>query len=132
VPDASALWRLLVTATGSVHVDPDTPTTAERHVWPPLRKWAAQRLLTRNRTTPTAVLERARTLPPRDGAAMVTGAVHAADQLHPKQAHAVVDAAVSWGHKPSRKAALEQMTAWGEHERALALAANDPDASIRA
>jgi hypothetical protein len=92
----------------------------------------ARRTLTRNRTTPTAVLGRARTLPRKDCAAVVTGAVHAADQLHPEQAHAVVDAALPWGQKAPRKAALEQLTAWGEHERALSLAANDPDASIRA
>lgn len=28
-----------------VHVDPSTPATAERYVWPPLRSWAAARVL---------------------------------------------------------------------------------------
>ncbi|MQA62950.1 MAG: hypothetical protein GEU86_15995 [Actinophytocola sp.] len=116
----------------TVHLDPNTPATAERHIWPPLRKWAAQHLLTRNRATPADVLGRARALPAHDGAAVVTGAVHAADQLHPEQARTVVDAALSWGHKAPRKAALEHLTARGEHDRVLAIAANDSDASIRA
>lgn len=28
-----------------VHVDPSTPVTTERQVWPPLRSWAAERVL---------------------------------------------------------------------------------------
>lgn len=115
-----------------VHVDPNTPATAERHVWPPLRKWAAQRVLARSRAAPTDVLEHARTLAPQDGAAVVTGAVHAADELSPERARAVVDVAVRWGQKAPRKAALERLAAWGESNRAHALAADDPDASIRA
>jgi hypothetical protein len=35
------------------------------------------------------------------------------------------------GHKTSRKAALEQLATWGEHDRAEELAADDPDATIR-
>jgi hypothetical protein len=63
---------------------------------------------------------------------MVTGAVHAADELDPEQARTVVDVALRWGHKAPRKAALEQLTTWGEHNRAEALAADDADAAIRA
>jgi hypothetical protein len=43
-----------------------------------------------------------------------------------------VDAALRWGHKTPRKAALERLTTWGEHDRAHALAADDADAAIRA
>ncbi len=116
----------------TVHADPKTPVTAERHVWPPLRSWAAERVLARHRAAPTDVLARARELPARDGAAAVTGAVHAADELDPEQARTIVDAALRWGHKTPRKAALEQLTTWGEHDRAHALAADDADAAIRA
>ncbi|MGH3432215.1 MAG: hypothetical protein ACRDQB_05195 [Thermocrispum sp.] len=115
-----------------VHVDPSTPVTTERHVWPPLRSWAAERVLVRNRAAPADVLARAHALPARDGAAVVTGAVHAADELDPEQARMVVDVALRWGHKAPRKAALERLTAWGEADRAQALAAGDPDAAIRA
>ena len=65
-------------------------------------------------------------------AAVVTGAVHAADELDPEQARTIVDAALRWGHKTPRRAALEQLTTWGEHDRANALAADDADAAIRA
>lgn len=37
-----------------VRAHPNTPVTSERHVWPPLRSWAAQRVLARHRATPTA------------------------------------------------------------------------------
>jgi hypothetical protein len=116
----------------TVRVDPSTPVTAERPVWPPLRSWAAERVLVRNRAAPNDVLERARALPARDGAAVVTGAVHAADDLNPEQAATIVDVALRWGHKGPRKAALEQLVARGETDRAQALAADDPDGSIRA
>jgi hypothetical protein len=116
----------------TIHANPNTPVTTERHLWPPLRTWAAQRTLVRDRTTPTDVLARARALPARDGAAVVTGAVHAANELNPEHARALVDAALRWSHKAPRKAALEQLIGWGETERAQALAASDPDAAIRA
>jgi len=116
----------------TVRVDPSTPVTTERAVWPPLRTWAAERVLARNRAAPGNVVERARALPARDGAAVVTGAVHAADDLSPDQARAVVDVALRWGQKAPRKAALERLIAWGQPDRAQALAADDPDASIRA
>lgn len=116
----------------TVRVDPSTPVTTERSVWPPLRSWAAARVLVRNRSAPADVLERARALPARDGAAVVTGAVHAADGLSTDKARTVVDVALRWGQKAPRKAALERLIAWGELDRAQALAADDPDASIRA
>jgi hypothetical protein len=116
----------------TVHADPNTPMTTQRHVWPPLRSWAAQRILARHRATPTEVMARARELPARDGAAMVTGAVHAAAELDPDQARTVVDTALRWGHKTPRKAALERLVLWDQHDRARALAAGDPDATIRA
>lgn len=115
-----------------VRADPNTPVTSERNVWPPLRSWAAQRVLARKRAAPTDVLARARELPPRDGAAIVTGAVHAAAELDPEQARTVVDTALRWGHKTPRKAALQQLVTWDEHDRARALAADDSDATIRA
>jgi hypothetical protein len=63
---------------------------------------------------------------------VVAGAVRAADELRPEQARTVVEAALRWGHKNPRKAALEQLVRWGEDDRAHALAGDDPDATIRA
>lgn len=115
----------------TVRVDPNTPTTAHRHVWPPLRTWAAGRVLGRHRATAGDVLEHARSLPARDAAAVVTGAVRVADDLDEDQARAVLDAALAWGHKTPRKAALERLLDGGEDDLAQTLAGNDPDASIR-
>ncbi|MBS4729749.1 hypothetical protein MSM1_15820 [Mycobacterium sp. SM1] len=112
-------------------VDPNTPVTAHRNVWPPLRAWAAGRLLARHRARAGDVLDHARSLPARDAAAVVTGAVRVVDHLEPDQADAVLNAALAWGHKAPRKAALEWLLADGQEELVQALAENDPDASIR-
>ena len=115
----------------TIRVDPNTPTTAHRSVWPPLRTWAAGRVLTRRRASVRDVLEHARSLPARDAAAVVTGAVRVADDLDEDQARTVLNAALAWGHKAPRKAALEQLLVRGEDELVQTLAGNDPDASIR-
>jgi hypothetical protein len=115
----------------TIRVNPNTPTTAHRSVWPPLRAWAAGRVLARRRASVRDVLEHARSLPARDAAAVVTGAVRAADDLDEDQARTVLNAALAWGHKAPRKAALERLLVGGEDELVQTLASNDPDASIR-
>ena len=114
-----------------IRVDPNTPTTAHRHVWPPLRTWAAGRVLMRHRTSAGDVLGHARSLPARDAAAVVTGAVRVADDIDPDQARTVLNAALTWGHKAPRKAALERLLAGGEDDLVQTLTDNDPDVSIR-
>ena len=114
-----------------IRVDPNTPTTAPRSVWPPLRTWAAAHLLSRHQASASDVLEWARSLPARDAAAVVTGAVRVVDALDDDQAHTVLDAALTWGHKGPRKAALERLLLDGEDGLVQKLAGNDPDASIR-
>ena len=53
------------------------------------------------------------------------------DDLDPHEAHPVLSAALAWGHKAPRKAALERLLGHGEIDLASTLAQNDPDASIR-
>lgn len=115
----------------TVRVDPNTPTTAHRWVWPPLRTWAAARLLSRHQASAGDVLDYARSLPARDAAAVVTGAVRVVDALDEDQARTVLNAALGWGHKGPRKAALERLLLGGEDDLVRTLAGNDPDASIR-
>ncbi len=114
-----------------IRLDPDTLATADRSVWPPLRTWAAGHVLRRSRAAADDVLQHARSLPARDAAAVVTGAVRVADALDDDQARTVLTAALDWGHKAPRKAALERLLACGDDELVQALAADDPDASIR-
>lgn len=114
-----------------VRIDPNTPTTARRHIWPPLRSWAAGRVLGRRLASAGDVLECAHSLPARDAAAVVTGAVHAVGNLDDDQASTVLDAALSWGHQTARRAALQRLLAAGKNELVHTLASNDPDASIR-
>ncbi|MFC4854595.1 hypothetical protein [Actinophytocola glycyrrhizae] len=115
-----------------VRADPATPFTTERRVWPPLRTWAAERVLVRERAIPGDVMERARALPARHGSAVAAGAVRATGALGPEQAREVVETALRWPSKPARMAALERLTEWGESGRARALALADPDATIQA
>jgi hypothetical protein len=115
----------------TIRVGPNTPTIAHRSVWPPLRTWAAGRVLMRHRASACDVLDRARSLPAREAAAVVTGTVRAVDYLHPDQRRAVLNTALAWGHKAPRKAALERLLVDGEHDLVRTLTANDRDASIR-
>jgi hypothetical protein len=115
----------------TIRVHPNIPTTAHRSVWPPLRTWAAGRILGRHRASAGDVIEHARSLPARDAAAVVTGAVRVVDDLDQDQARTVLGAALAWGHKAPRKAALERLLLSGHDDLVRTLAANDPDASIR-
>jgi hypothetical protein len=115
----------------TIRVDPNTPTIAHRNVWPPLRAWAAGRVLMRHRASAGDVLDHARSLPARDAAAAVTGAVRVVDHIDPDQARTVLNTALAWGHKVPRKAALERLLASGEDNLVQTLTDNDPDASIR-
>jgi hypothetical protein len=115
----------------TVRLDPNTPTTAHRQVWPPVRTWAASRVLKRHRASADDVIEYARSLPARDAAAVVTGAVRAVDDLDSDQVRTVLNAALTWGHKAPRKAALERLLVSGEDDLVRTLTHNDPDASIR-
>jgi hypothetical protein len=115
----------------TIRVDPNTPTIAHRQVWPPLRTRAAGRVLVRHRASACDVLEQARSLPAHDAAAVATGTVRVVDALDPHEAQTVLNAALAWGHKAPRKAALERLLDAGEVDLASALAQHDPDASIR-
>lgn len=115
----------------TTRLDPNTPVTAHRSVWPPLRAWAAGRVLARHRASAGDVLDHARSLPARDAAAVVTGAVRVVDELDPDQARTVLDAALACGHKAPRKTALERLLADGEDDLVRRLTDNDPDASTR-
>jgi hypothetical protein len=115
----------------TVRLAPNTPTTAHRQVWPPLRTWAAGRVLRRHQASAGDVLDHARSLPAREAAAVVTGAVRVVDDLDPDQARTVLHAALAWGHKAPRKAALERLLVVGENDLVQTLTDNDPDASIR-
>ncbi|WP_343602433.1 hypothetical protein [Mycobacterium sp.] len=115
----------------TIRLDPNTPATAHRHVWPPLRAWAAGRILMQHRASAADVLDHARSLPARDAAAVVTGAVRVAAGLDEDQARIVVNAALAWGHKAPRKAALQRLLDGGEVDLVRTLANSDPDVSIR-
>lgn len=112
-------------------LEPNMPVTACRYIWPPLRTWAAGWILGRQLASVAEVLDCARSLPARDGTAVVTGAVRAVSNLADDQARTVLDAALSWRHKTPRKAALQRLLADGEDELVHTLAHKDSDASIR-
>jgi len=115
-----------------VRVPPDTPLRHEAPVQPPLRRCAAARTLTRRPGHFEAVLDRARSLDPPSGAAVVKGMLDAIDSLGPEGGAAALDVGLSWPLGSVRLQALKLLAARQGPEPAVRRAAVDPDAGVRA
>jgi hypothetical protein len=110
---------------------PTTSAIMERQLRPPLRRWAANRLL-RRLDGSIAELEAAiDQLSAADAAAVVRGMCDAVEVLDDDTAAAVLTKAVSWPQAQVRKAALDLLIARGAGDRAHRLGRTDPDAKIR-
>lgn len=109
----------------------DAPVMVARQIQPPLRRWAAARLLRADPSFWGGVVQRARELDPIAAAAVVAGLVDAADALTPAARDVVLELALAWGARAPRLAALDQLARHGQPERARQLARHDPDAAIR-
>ncbi len=112
--------------------DDDAPVVVPREIFPPLRRWAAQRLVRRNLVSWSHVYTRARALDSRGGAALMAGLLDAADALADHVRRLVVNVAVGWPHGDVRKAGLVLLAAddgvQSAHDRAM----RDRNAQIRA
>jgi hypothetical protein len=83
----------------------DKPVVFAREVRPPLRRWAARRAV---RSAPScwgALVQRARQVDPRAGAAIVHGLLDGIDQLVPAARDVVLHVAENWPHRKLREAA---------------------------
>jgi hypothetical protein len=107
------------------------PALAARDVAPPLRRWAAARLVAGEPAAWTRLLARAQDLDARHGAAVVAGMFDSIERL-PGAAQAwLVSKGLTWPHHSVRRAALEVVAVRDGAHVALELAREDPNAKIR-
>jgi hypothetical protein len=108
------------------------PVRMRRPLRPPLRRWAAGRLLHRYPHRLGEIRQRTGCLAARDAAAAMGGVLDAMEVLTSDQAGEVVRDALGWPHRSVRLRALRLLAAGGHPDDAVARAQGDPDASIRA
>ena len=87
----------------------DGPYVASREVWPPLRRWAAARLAGSNPARWPALVQRARELDSRGGAAVMRGLLDSVDVMEPKVRRVLLDLAAGWPNKGVREIATEKL-----------------------
>lgn len=107
------------------------PLVASRAVPPLLRRWAGARTTRRRLLSVEELLECADALAARDAAEAIRGSVEELDALAPEAAAQLLELALEWPAGRVRRAALEQLIARGEHERAVRLAVSDRDETVR-
>ena len=107
------------------------PTVAKRLVAPPLRRWAAEFVVTRDPGSWTAVFARARELDPRSAAAVMAGLLDAIESLVPPAQALVLEAATTWPNQAVRLSALELVARRDGVEVARRLAEHDASARVR-
>jgi hypothetical protein len=83
----------------------DGPVVFAREVRPPLRRWAAARVVGSDPSCWGAVVQRARQVDPRGGAAIMHGLLDSIGLLTPAAHDLVVDLAESWPQRRVREAA---------------------------
>lgn len=85
----------------------DGPAVVAREVRPPLRRWAAGRIVLADPGLWGQLLNRAREIDPRSGAAIVRGVLDGVDGLTPAARAAVVELATDWPQRDVREAAAQ-------------------------
>ena len=108
------------------------PTVARREVAPPLRRWAAARAASREPAVWAALFTRTRELDARSAAAIMAGLLDAIDALEPSVQRLLVKEATRWPDQAVRRAGLALVAEREGPEAAVKLAANDPNARVRA
>lgn len=84
----------------------DRPVRFAREVRPPLRRWAAERAVRSDPCCWGAIVQQARQVDPRGGAAIIHGLVDSVDLLAPAARDFVLDLAENWPHRKLREAAI--------------------------
>ena len=108
------------------------PAVAARDVAPPLRRWAAARLVAREPAGWPRLLARAQDLDARHGAAVVAGMFDSIGRMPAAAQDWLVTKGTTWPHQSVRRAALEIVAARDGADVAFQLAHADPNAKIRA
>lgn len=111
--------------------DPDV-SVVERSIWPPLRRWAAARMVAQDPRCWRSLLDAASALPSRDGAALAAGVMDATTHLPSAERAEAIAAGLASGSGTVRLAALPALAELEGTNHALARAAGDPSAKVRA
>ena len=112
--------------------DDERPTVARRAVHPPLRRWAAGRLVGGEPERWGEVYKRAGDLDARSAAATVSGLLDVIDGLSTAAQDFLIDEAVRWPQHSVRRQGIGLVAKRKGAEEAHALAAADPSAGVRA
>jgi hypothetical protein len=104
----------------------------KRPVWPPLRRWAAARLIVGDPSRWRGLLDAVEMMPSRDAAALTAGIMDAAAHIPGEERPTAVATGLDSGSGIVRLAALPGFAALEGNEAALARAAVDPSAKVRA
>lgn len=112
-------------------VDPDSTVASERHIAPPLRRWAAASVLRTDPRTLDKLRARATELGPIDGGAIASGVLDAVDVLDESGARRAIELGLGWPRGSVRLLALDVLAAI-DPEEASRRAATDPDRKVRA
>lgn len=112
-------------------VDPDSTVPSERDIAPPLRRWAAARVLRTDPRTLDKLRARAAELGPIDGGAIVSGLLGAVEVLDASKAQRAIELGLGWPRGSVRLLALDVLAAI-DPEDASRRAAIDPDRKVRA
>lgn len=109
----------------------DETVVAARRVHPPLRRWAAARLVARDPTTWEELFVSALDRRGADGAAILSGLLDESDCLVGPAQRIVIAAGADWPRVGVRKQALERLAERGDRRTAHTLALADASARIR-
>lgn len=112
-------------------VDPDSTVPAKRYIAPPLRRWAAARVLRTDPRTLDKLRSRAAELGPIDGGAIASGVLDAVDVLDASGARMAIGLGLGWPRGSVRLLALDVLAAI-DPEDASRRAAIDTDRKVRA
>jgi len=110
----------------------EAPARAARGVAPPLRRWAAARVVAREPGARERLLAAAQDLDARHGAAVVAGMFDSIEFMPAAEQARLVTMGTTWPHQHVRRAALEVVAARDGADVAFRLAHTDPNAKIRA
>ncbi len=154
VADEALYWRVpddwfsddhIVIDLGAITVEPDDedadddpddvvipgPTVARREVFPPLRRWAAARAVSREPAVWATLFARTQELDARSAAAVMSGLLDAIDALEPLVQRLLIKEATRWPDQAVRRAGLAFVADREGPQAAFRLAENDPTAQVR-
>jgi hypothetical protein len=116
----------------TLELDPATPVPHHRRINPPLRRWAAARLVMRRPERAGELATLARDMTDRQGAmAVVHGMLDSVEVLDDDEAGKAIALGLNWPSGPLRRHALQLLARRDGIDVARHLAATDTDASVR-